>query len=394
MNLDSAAFLEVQKDMAYDPTTEYVPDIRPPAQGNVTFEKGAVYFIAPHSLFGYSVCITDDFILVGAVLDSPYGQTTPMAGSVYQYDQAYVGEEKKIAIHGDPALISRTAQKKSKQHFWLETGELTTLLSWVNVRRQGEQHGDKLTLKGETFGPSSKTSQWFKRFLIEANGKPVLELSSFRHAHVQNSSLLRTMALSFNGSMPGLLPTTPVPLEGVSNLFVQSRRIHGRQTFGAAAEELLIRTPSLSLAITAKEASKFVDEKQSARFAHLQLNIVGALPQRTTGLLAELAGPQRRSEATKAAKQPPAEVLANRKAHAAMARLKKLKVMSSKVTSKLKSAKVHPHSKSSKTQQHGGGGTKTRASAKTHAGSHHSSKLFSPLISLLGNLAPEALRQR
>ena len=67
----------------------------------------------------------------------------------------------------------------------------------------------------------------------------------------------------------------------------------------AHAEEVEIHAPGMHLTVGSQGARAYESESERVRWAHLEMDVNGALPSGATGLVAEFAGLQKLSQRTK-----------------------------------------------------------------------------------------------
>ena len=193
------------------------------------------------------------------------------------------------------------------RHFWVPTGKPTPLLEWT-----AHEGGRTFVLTGETFGQGA--SEWFRRYALLGNGTEVLHVG-IADAPVpgDDSDLatpkhpLRTLGVWVDGAA---MHTTGEALKsqlarGVSAL-ATSRK--WGMIGSAHAEEVEVHAPGMHLTIGSLGAKVYDSENERVRWAHLDIQIHGSLPTNSSGFVAELAGLQPLSDASKRLLAVPKEV--------------------------------------------------------------------------------------
>jgi hypothetical protein len=201
-----------------------------------------------------------------------------------------------VSISNDPMFVVNGLHR----HFWLPTGKATPLMEWAGP---GGSH--TFVLAGETFGHGP--SQWFRSYVIKADGREVLRVSiadalkerrTTKKAHSKKAATLRTLDLWVDAK--------PVTVTGES---AESRRVQGvsvlpsmqnARLIGAAhAENVDIHAPGLALSISSARANKYGQTEHQVRWAHLNMRMKSSLPTGAGGLVAELSGMKPLSKHTK-----------------------------------------------------------------------------------------------
>ena len=72
-----------------------------------------------------------------------------------------------------------------------------------------------------------------------------------------------------------------------------------RKIGSALAESAAVKAPGLELILESAKAKNYDTEAKQVRWAHLEMDVNGALPSGATGLVAEFAGLQKLSQRTK-----------------------------------------------------------------------------------------------
>ena len=213
------------------------------------------------------------------------------------------GTFNKIVLHGDPMF---KLPNGNGVHFRLSPGQLTPLLNWVAA------DGTQMSLLGESFAEADKGRQikagneWFNKVLLTANGEPVINAtagsSQFGTLHVAVDKKQLLLAPNV-GAVHTVKSTTcsSVQLQ-VSKLESKLKRNAGKFMIGDKhAEKIAIKAGDLDIEIWSGKAAKFVtNRRKQARFMHLNMRVMGAMPHGATGPLAELSGASPLSAETEA----------------------------------------------------------------------------------------------
>ena len=173
-----------------------------------------------------------------------------------------------ISVHGDPMF-----QHNGKgQHFWLKENVSVPLLLW-------EHDGHKMRLNGVTFANAETGHQWFKEISLISDGGRAFGV------HVSSKSDKLSLLSDVNGTLMRA---------GIFDLEVTSKG-----TKNNPESVTTIRAGGMKFALMAARAHKFADPEDQQKYAHVNLKMPEGLATGATGLLAELAGTQPMSVATK-----------------------------------------------------------------------------------------------
>ena len=198
--------------------------------------------------------------------------------------------EKGPAVVGDPMFRKEGGEDT---HFWLKEGELTPLLSWKGAQ------GARMVLSGRTFGREDTTNQWFSQFVIQEDGKVVIDANS--DSKLLDSESGATIKLTLDGKEVAL-PTQPQLTKSVYASAKGNVKIYAAKLLKnigkKSADTLDISADGLKLTVYSSEAHKFEDEADRVEYAHLNLDFGSAIPDGATGIFAQLAGTEPMSAAT------------------------------------------------------------------------------------------------
>jgi len=195
-----------------------------------------------------------------------------------KYMHCLEGESESV-VHGDPMF----KHNGTSMHFWIKEGELTPLLSWTAPGREA----NKMKLSGVTYSRENSGNQWFEQLVVSKDGKDLVDVKVDRVGGKMNVEL------------------AGVPVEHVGDLSwrggvtVTSSKRHGR-------DYLHLQAGGLQIDMDSYKAQKFKDETTQKKFQHLNLKFTRGIPNiiKPSGILAELHGATKMSDATKAMLKP------------------------------------------------------------------------------------------
>ena len=173
-----------------------------------------------------------------------------------------------VSLHGDPMFN----HNGKGQHFWLKENVSVPLLLW-------EHDGHKMRLNGVTFANAETGHQWFKEISLISDGGRAFGV------HVSSKSDKLSLLSDVNGTLMRA---------GIFDLEVTSKG-----TKNNPESVTTIRAGGMKFALMAARAHKFADPEDQQKYAHVNLKMPEGLATGATGLLAELAGTQPMSVATK-----------------------------------------------------------------------------------------------
>ena len=100
--------------------------------------------------------------------------------------------------------------------------------------------------------------------------------------------LMRTMKVWTNGRELSA-PRDAVHHVGY-NVTVSANALPIKKIGSESAEEVVIRTPAVSFTIWTQQANKFDEVEKRVKYAHLNMEVDGGLPESAEGIAAEFAG--------------------------------------------------------------------------------------------------------
>ena len=224
-------------------------------------------------------------------------------------------------VRGDPMFkINGTGR-----HFWINSGTLTPLLKWRCV--------DNITdvvLAGKTTTRPQSGDQWFTQLVFSQDGEEVLNLEASDGAEtirafgrqLNRAGDVRALAAA---SCPLACPAPPC--------LPQPRKLAARSPIAAplaatqyrydvmalslredpefkTGYEVKLGIADVKLSIFFRPAAKFDALADRVKFFHLNLEFESAVPERATGIFAELAGTRELSHATRALLKTPPKAIA------------------------------------------------------------------------------------
>lgn len=212
------------------------------------------------------------------------------------------GTFNKIVLHGDPMFKLPNGQGV---HFRMAPGKMTPLLDWV------ADDGTKMSLLGESFAEEDRGrrmkagNEWFNKVLLTANGEPVINATA-------GSSQFGTLHLAVDKKQLLLAPDVGqvhTVKSSISSVQLQVSKLESKLKRNADkfmigdkhAEKIAIKAGGLDIEVWSGKAAKFVtNRRKQAKYMHLNMRVMGAMPQGATGPLAELSGVSPMSSETEA----------------------------------------------------------------------------------------------
>ena len=222
-------------------------------------------------------------------------------------------------VHGDPMFkINGTGR-----HFWINSGTLTPLLTWRCV--------DNITdvvLAGKTTTRPESGDQWFTQLVFSQDGEEVLNLEASEGAetirafgrHLNRAGDVRALAAS---ALPRACPHPAVALAPSRcaltvcairtatqyHYEVMALSLKEDNTF-KTGYEVKLGIGDVKMNIFFRPAAKFDARADRQKYFHLNLEFDSAVPERATGIFAELAGTRELSHATRALLKTPPKAIA------------------------------------------------------------------------------------
>ena len=185
-------------------------------------------------------------------------------------------------VRGDPMFkINGTGR-----HFWINSGALTPLLKWRCV--------DNITdvvLAGKTTTRPQSGDQWFTQLVFSQGGEEVLNLEASEGAEA-----IRAFGRQLNRA-------------GEYHYDVMALSLKADPEF-KTGYEVKLGIADVKLSIFFRPAAKFDALADRVKYFHLNLEFESAVPERATGIFAELAGTRELSHATRALLKTPPKAIA------------------------------------------------------------------------------------
>ena len=122
--------------------------------------------------------------------------------------------------------------------------------------------------------------------------------------------LMRTMMVWTNGRELSA-PRDAVHHVGY-NVTVSANALPIKKIGSESAEEVVIRTPAVSFTIWTQQANKFDEVEKRVKYAHLNMEVDGGLPESAEGIAAEFAGVRPMTAETEALLEMPVAIAQER----------------------------------------------------------------------------------
>ena len=122
--------------------------------------------------------------------------------------------------------------------------------------------------------------------------------------------LMRTMKVWTNGRELSA-PRDAVHHVGY-NVTVSANALPIKKIGSESAEEVVIRTPAVSFTIWTQQANKFDEVEKRVKYAHLNMEVDGGLPESAEGIAAEFAGVRPMTAETEALLEMPVAIAQER----------------------------------------------------------------------------------
>ena len=96
------------------------------------------------------------------------------------------------------------------------------------------------------------------------------------------------------------------------NVTVSANALPIKKIGSESAEEVVIRTPAVSFTIWTQQANKFDEVEKRVKYAHLNMEVDGGLPESAEGIAAEFAGVRTMTAETEALLEMPVAIAQER----------------------------------------------------------------------------------
>jgi hypothetical protein len=172
------------------------------------------------------------------------------------------------------------------RHFWINSGTLTPLLTWRCV--------DNITdvvLAGKTTTRPESGDQWFTQLVFSQDGEEVLNLEASEGAET-----IRAFGRHLNRA-------------GDYHYEVMALSLKEDHAF-KTGYEVKLGIGDVKMSIFFRPAAKFDARADRVKYFHLNLEFESSVPERATGIFAELAGTRELSHATRALLKTPPKAIA------------------------------------------------------------------------------------
>ena len=211
---------------------------------------------------------SSEFSLKGVALYSLQDKAKCNYDVEVYFPEDYFGPD--VVVHGDPMFKANG----TGTHLWVAAGRLTPLLTW-------EAAEGKMQLLGKTVSRPSSGNQWFNQFVVQKDGKDVLDVSVNQTAAMMDVICDERVVNQWTEARP---KTKGLEIKAV-NMF--SHEI-ANVTERPRKEALHFNAGGLSMSVYPSVAQKFEDSFSQQKYQHLNVRFGGGLPASSSGMFAEV----------------------------------------------------------------------------------------------------------